>query len=118
MQDWLTQSARAAALQRQEDAARTVAAPAPAAALQAAPSTPAPPTTRRKLSYKEQRELDALPGQMAALEAEQADIERQLEGGQLYASDPGRAAELSRRHAEVEAAWMAAAERLEALGGL
>lgn len=118
VQDWLTQSARAAALQRQEDAARPAAAPVPAAAPAAVAAAPAAQTTRRKLSYKEQRELDALPGQMAALEAEQADIERQLGGGQLYASDPGRAAELSRRHAEVEEAWMAAAERLEALGGL
>jgi ABC transport system ATP-binding/permease protein len=124
VQDWLTQSARSAALQRQEDAGRPAAAAATRTAADTpppAPVTPAaadPATPRRKLSYKEQRELEALPAHMAALEAEQAEIERQLDGGQLYASDPGRAAQLAQRHAEVEEAWMAAAERLEALGGL
>ncbi|MGC4367879.1 ATP-binding cassette domain-containing protein [Hydrogenophaga sp. R2] len=118
VQDWLTQSARASALQRQESpnrSAATTAAPAP-------PPGPAEPAAgaapRRKLSYKEQRELDGLPAQMAALEAEQADIDRQLAGGQLYATDPALAARLAQRHAEVEEAWMVAAERLEALGGL
>jgi len=124
VQDWLTQSARSAALQRQDDAARAAASPA------APPPAAAPVTTggtetsasaapqRRKLSYKEQREREALPARMAALEAEQADIDRQLAGGNLYATDPARATELARRHAEVEEAWMAAAERLEELGGL
>ena len=124
VQDWLTQSARSAALQRQDDAALAAASPA------TPPSAAAPATTggtetsagaapqRRKLSYKEQREREALPARMAALEAEQADIDRQLAGGNLYATDPARATELARRHAEVEEAWMAAAERLEELGGL
>ena len=124
VQDWLTQSARSAALQRQDDAARAAASPA------TPPPAAAPVTTggtetsagaapqRRKLSYKEQREREALPARMAALEAEQADIDRQLAGGNLYATDPARATELARRHAEVEEAWMAAAERLEELGGL
>ena len=124
VQDWLTQSARSAALQRQDDAARAAASPA------TPPSAAAPATTggtetsagaapqRRKLSYKEQREREALPARMAALEAEQADIDRQLAGGNLYATNPARATELARRHAEVEEAWMAAAERLEELGGL
>ncbi len=126
VQDWLTQSARASALQRQDSANRstaTAAAPTPAVTAASthaiAPAEPAPGAApRRKLSYKEQRELDGLPAQMAALESEQADIDRQLAGGQLYASDPALAARLAQRHAEVEAAWMAAAERLEALGGL
>ncbi|MCZ7153623.1 hypothetical protein NK280_23815, partial [Salmonella enterica] len=48
-----------------------------------------------KLSYKEQRELDALPERIAALEAEQKTIGGQLEDGSLYASDPPRAAQLA-----------------------
>ncbi|WP_302172402.1 ATP-binding cassette domain-containing protein [uncultured Hydrogenophaga sp.] len=122
VQDWLTQSARSAALQRQDDAARAAAAPAsppsPPPAATAVVAGGATASQRRKLSYKEQRELEALPGRMAALEAEQADIDSQLASGDLYASDPARATELARRHAEVEEAWMAAAERLEELGGL
>ena len=86
--------------------------------MQAPATAPVVAQPRRKLSYKEQREREALPARMAALEAEQADIDRQLAGGNLYATDPARATELARRHAEVEEAWMAAAERLEELGGL
>jgi ATP-binding cassette subfamily F protein uup len=113
VQDWMTQSARAQALQRD-------AAPAPSAA----PESPAAPaavasagTTKKKLSYKEQRELEALPAKIASLEAEQADVEKQLDNGALYASDPALAAQLGARHAEIEREWLEAMERVEALGG-
>ena len=119
VQDWLTQSARA----------KSIAAPAPPTAAQtsvpakapvvaeAGTTAPAPATARRKLSYKEQRELDALPQRIAALEAEQALVNKELDGGQLYATDPARAAQLAARHAEIEDEWMTALERWEALGG-
>ena len=81
-----------------------------------APSVAASP--RRKLSYKEQREFDALPGRIAALEAEQAVIDKDLEGGQLFHKDAARAAQLGQRHAEIEEEWLQALERLEALGGV
>ncbi|QCB48021.1 ATP-binding cassette domain-containing protein [Hydrogenophaga sp. PAMC20947] len=111
VQDWMTQSARAQALQR-EAAPTPVAAPAPAAPVAAA--TPA--AGKKKLSYKEQRELEALPERIGALEVEQAAVEQQLGGGALYASDPERASELGSRHAQIEAEWLKAMERLEALG--
>ena len=111
VQDWMTQSARAQALQR--DAA-PAAAPAPAAA--AAPAAASAGTPKKKLSYKEQRELDSLPAKIASLESEQAEVERKLGGGALYASDPAQAAQLGARHAEIESEWLAAAERLEELG--
>lgn len=119
VQDWLTQSARA----------KSISAPAPAPVAQTptptkapvvaepAGTTPAPAAPRRKLSYKEQRELDALPQRIAALEAEQALVNKELDGGQLYATDPARAAQLAARHAEIEDEWMTALERWEALGG-
>ena len=119
VQDWLTQSARA----------KSIASPAPApsaptpvpakAPVVAEPgnSAPAPTNARRKLSYKEQRELDALPQRIAALEAEQALVNKELDGGQLYATDPARATQLAARHAEIEEEWMTALERWEALGG-
>ena len=69
----------------------------------------------RKLGYKEQRELEALPGRIEALEAEQRDISQQLEDGSLYASDPQRATALSVRHAQIEEDLMVALERWEAL---
>jgi ATP-binding cassette subfamily F protein uup len=73
---------------------------------------------RTKLSYKEQRELDALPARIQALEAEQKAIDAQLDGGALYASEPRRAAELAERHARIEEQLMECLERWEALGAL
>jgi ATP-binding cassette subfamily F protein uup len=70
---------------------------------------------KRKLSYKEQRERDALPETIAALEKEQAAIAAQLENGQLFATDLAKATQLSARHAEVEAQWLSAMERLDEL---
>jgi ATP-binding cassette subfamily F protein uup len=111
VEDWMTQSARA-----QMNSAN--AAPAPVA--QASKPTPAAAapisnTAKRKLSFKEQRERDALPETIAALEKEQAEIAAQLEDGQLFATDAAKAAQLSTRHAEVEAQWLLAMERLDEL---
>jgi len=119
VQDWLTQSARAAQLQADRDAAVTAAAPKTPEAAPEPVRQPATPTApRKKLSYKEQREFDALPGRIAALEAEQAVIDKDLDGGQLFHKDPARAAQLGQRHAEIEEEWLQALERLEALGGV
>ncbi|MBT9554131.1 MAG: ATP-binding cassette domain-containing protein [Hydrogenophaga sp.] len=114
VQDWLTQSARAAELQRER-----APTPVPATAPTPAPAAPAvtTPTAKRKLSYKEQRELDALPALLKKLEAEQAEIDAALNGGALFASDATRAAQLGARHAEIEAEWLQSMERWEALGG-
>jgi len=122
VQDWLTQSARAAASRREPrpEPSAEARAPARAGAPTVAPDTVAAhdaAPTRRKLSYKEQRELDALPATMAALETELGELDRALDGGQLYATDPTRASALAARHAEVEEAWMAAMERWQELGG-
>src|SRR5688572_6781136 len=58
VQDWLTQSRRAQALAQAATAADARAgAPAPKPA-----PAPTPTAAKRKLSYKEQRELEALPG--------------------------------------------------------
>jgi ATP-binding cassette subfamily F protein uup len=104
--DWLTQRERARV-------APPVAAPAPAPA--AASRTP-PPKAAAKLSYKEQRELDALPARIEALEAEQRDIAQATADPALYAHDPQRAAALHARSAQIEDELMAALERWEALG--
>ena len=112
VQDWMTQSARAQALHR--DAAPAPSpSPAPSSTPVAAPS--AQTAVKKKLSYKEQRELDALPDKITALETEQAEVEKRLDGGALYASDPALAAQLGARHAEIEQEWLQAMERLEAL---
>ena len=111
VQDWLTQSARAA---QAAAAHKPSAEPAKTSAQPPAPA-PAAPAARRKLSYKEQRELDALPADIAALEAELATLEAELADGQLYANDPALAAQKAQRLAEVEERWTSAMERLETL---
>ena len=119
VEDWLIQSKRAREIAEQRLASAPPApaaapAPAPAAAPAAAP-TGGP---RKKLSYKEQRELEALPAQIEALEAEQKRISEMLEldGGAIYASDASRAVELSERHAKIDDELLAALERQEELG--
>ena len=116
VEDWLLQAERARALQA--TAARRAGA-APAVAAAAAP-LPAPvaaaPVKRVKLSFKEQRELDALPARIEALEAEQRTLGEQLGGTALYAEAPQRVAEVQARYARIEEELMAALERWEALG--
>jgi ATP-binding cassette subfamily F protein uup len=87
----------------------------PAAAPLAA-ATPVAAVRTRKLSFKEQRELDGLPATIAALEAEQQGIHEALADGNLYSSDNARALEMSARSAQIDDELMAALERWEELG--
>jgi ATP-binding cassette subfamily F protein uup len=111
---WKEQRARAAA------GPATAAAPLtnPATVATALPSAVAAPrpAPRTKLSYKEQRELEALPSRIEALEAEQRDIAAKLADPDFYASHAARAGELSLRHEAIEAELMECLERWEALG--
>ena len=115
VQDWLTQSARARSLQSDKAVAAKPADDTPALAKSTPASNAAKP---RKLSYKDQRELDALPALIESLETEQAHIRTQLADGSLYVSDPAQAALLLQRDAEIEEALMAALERWDTLGTL
>ena len=77
----------------------------------ATPVPVAPAAKARKLSFKEQRELDALPDLIAALEAEQKEIADLLADGSLYGSDNARALTLAARSAQIDDELMAALER-------
>jgi ATP-binding cassette subfamily F protein uup len=68
-----------------------------------------------KLPYKEVRELEALPGQIAALEAEQKAIAAKLADGSAFATDPKEGARLSERHAAIDEELLVALERWEEL---
>jgi len=61
-------------------------APKPATA----PSAQKPRARSLKLSYKEQRELEALPGKIQALEAEQSQLQAAVSAGGFY-QQPGKA---------------------------
>ncbi len=109
-EDWQLQRARS----RQLAAARpraTAAAPATAAAV----AKPAPAAAARKLSFKEQRELQDMPARIEALETEQRAIGERLASPALYTDEPQRVAGLQARYAQIDAELMQALERWEAL---
>jgi ATP-binding cassette subfamily F protein uup len=111
-EDWKLQRDRARSLREQAAKAADkakVAAPAKAAA---PPSTPKP----RKLSYKEQRELDELPGLIESLEAEQKELGDLLGKPELYATDPKRVADAQVRFAQIDDELLVALDRWETLG--
>ena len=115
--DWLTQTKRANEIAKskgqkgaqpfhyERDASAKTQTVASGSAVAPAPSAPASPVVSaatvktRKLSFKEQRELDGLPELIAALEAEQKEIAELLADGSLYAIDNARALKLATRSA-------------------
>jgi ATP-binding cassette subfamily F protein uup len=113
VQDWLTQSRRAQSIA----AAAAPAARAEPTAKAAAPA-PARETPKKKLSYKEQRELEALPTLIESLEKEQKAVQEELADASLYTRDAERAALLSARSTLIEDELLQALERWEALGGV
>jgi ATP-binding cassette subfamily F protein uup len=107
-EDWLRQ--------RRPDppaaARKTAESPPPANREEAAPAAPA----KRKLSYTEKRELEALPQRIEALEEEQRRLEQETGRGEFYQQDKAaitaalvRLDELSRELARAYEQW----ERLE-----
>ena len=113
--DWLTQSQRAAQLAQQEGAKRATkdALPAKDEPAKSAAGRNAQRTV--KLSFNEQRELDALPDRIAALEEEQKTIGAQLEDGSIFAKDPQEGTRLTERFAAIDDELLAALERWETL---
>jgi len=77
--DWIRYRRERDAQQREQRVERDPAPPAGALAARTALSPRA-----RRLSYKDQRELTALPERLQALEAEKGRIEAELADGQLY----------------------------------
>lgn len=122
VQDWIIQSKRSRALQAAESNQRPSQAAAGSIGDKSASETTATKTTamspvgtRRKLTYREQRELDELPLQIATLESEQKALHEKLADGALYGRDPSAATAMTVRAAEIEEALMTALERWSAL---
>jgi ATP-binding cassette subfamily F protein uup len=85
---------------------------------------PAPLSANRKLTYRDQRDYDRLPGEIERMQAEVAADEAALSDPDLYARDPDRFTTLTERiarnRAEIEAAelrWLEVAEMAEQLAG-
>lgn len=109
---------RGAGASREEPARRTPA-PKPDAPRQAAPGPAARPA--RKMSFKQTRRLDLLPGEMEALGAEIDKLEALLADPDLYARDAARFEKASRALAErrerlaaMEEEWLELEEMREA----
>jgi ATP-binding cassette subfamily F protein uup len=70
---------------------------------------------QKKLSYKEQREMEELPVLIAKLEAEQKAISQQLADPDLYKQKPQEVQRLNQRFAEIDEQLMEALEKWEAI---
>ena len=112
VQDWLAQSARWQAMREAE--ARAASDVSDQTSPQRTPDK-REQLQKKKLSYKDQRELDALPALIDALEQEQADIRARLADGTLYQTDLDQAVALQARDGVIEEELMAALERWETL---
>jgi ATP-binding cassette subfamily F protein uup len=82
------------------------------------------PSPGNKLSYKDQRDLDRLPGEIERLEAEIAATDDALNDADLYTHDPKSFADLTDRAAKLRAEkdaaeerWLEVAEMAEQLAG-
>lgn len=141
VQDWLTQSQRSQAIQAQNKAiaaknagsqsnpnTATLAtstpsatpagatAPSPNKAASTAVSASSPASKPAvKLSYKEQRELDSLPGVIETLEEEQKQVRASLGDSQLFVNDPAKATALYARDAAIDEELLKALDRWETL---
>ena len=116
VQDWLIQSKRSRDLKNATQLIATRAIPTRAEA-----NKDTEKTTKQsvkpvaKLTNKDQRELDSLPGRIEMLEAEQVALRKELSDGTLYTRDPGRAASLYQRDATLDEELLAAMSRWEIL---
>jgi ATP-binding cassette subfamily F protein uup len=93
-----------------------VAANTPKVAVKAPALVPAasvPTPKKSKLSYKEQRELEELPLQIASLEDEQSAITAQLNAPDFYKTNPADAKRIHARFAQIDQLLSEALERWE-----
>ncbi len=105
--DWLRFS------QQREAANKPVEKPVPAAPSTASTNASSNTSTRKKLSFKEQRELEALPAEIEQLEQEQADIQAQFAQGDIYKQAPEQVKQRQERLDEIEALILQKLERWE-----
>lgn len=81
---------------------------------QPAPSAP----NRKKLSYKDQRELDALPALIEQLESKQAELEQQISDPSFYEGARDTIDATLNQLTEIQAQWEQAYQRWEELESL
>jgi ATP-binding cassette subfamily F protein uup len=109
--DWLRQR-RAIAVAAKTPSPRSAQPPTPAVRPPARGSAAA---KTRKLSYKDQRELDAMPAAIQRLEVEQAELAAAIGDPELFRRDPAAAAAAVQRLQSVQQELEAAFARWEVL---
>ncbi|MFW2176446.1 MULTISPECIES: ATP-binding cassette domain-containing protein [unclassified Moraxella] len=119
-QDYLEQKARETANKPKETKADKAKAETPKTATSTSETATPTPTsdsnTKKKLSYKEQRELENLPKEIAQLEAEQTELHDKLADGSWFTTDLEGATKASERLSEIDDILMEKLERWEELG--
>jgi ABC transport system ATP-binding/permease protein len=115
--DWEAKRDRRDSHETRKKAEKQAAAPAE-------PSAPKPPARPAKLSYKDQRDYDLLPGRIEAIDGEIAAAEAEMADPQLYSRNPARFSELTAKcealRTEKEAAeerWLELAMLVEEMAG-
>ncbi|WP_312534908.1 ATP-binding cassette domain-containing protein [Acinetobacter variabilis] len=76
---------------------------------------PAAPAPKKKLSYKDQRELEMLPAEIEALEKEQAELSDKLADGFWFVTDAAAATKASERLGEIDEILLEKMERWDEL---
>lgn len=115
VQDWLIQSQRAINWSSNDIAVVPTATAAPSSQ-QTVTSVEISTHLSKKLSYKEQKELEEFPSQIERLEKEQQEITRALADGSLYVTDHPKATTMTLRSVAIDEELMIALERWEQLG--
>ncbi len=95
--DWV---ARGGSLLAQAEAPDVAAA---VATMQGAKARAGSPATVKKLSYKQQRELQQLPGLIEQLEAQQAEMERQIADPSFYQGERAQINQVLEQHGQLQA---------------
>jgi ATP-binding cassette subfamily F protein uup len=101
--------------ERVRDTIPAAKAAAKPAAKPAESSAAAPAAAKKKLSYKEQRELDELPKLIAALEDEQTALTLQLTDPDFYKKNAAESKRVNSRIEQIEGELLAALEKWEAI---
>ncbi|MEN8383789.1 ATP-binding cassette domain-containing protein [Acinetobacter towneri] len=109
-QDYLQQRPDQTVVDQKSDVKKAVAKAEAAAA--------APTAKKVKLSYKDQRALEQLPGEIEALEQEQTELAEKLADGSWFVTDAEAATKASQRLAEIDEELLEKLERWDELENL
>lgn len=112
--DWERVRAPVEPVESQKPAQKPMASALPVSSVNTAAATSSATAAKpKKLSFKEQRELEQLPQLIADLEAEQSSISTRLADPSLYRQAPAEAQQLNQRYAEIDTLLLQALERWE-----